>query len=56
MQKTFQQKYRYKTRKPGIKEQILKLTLNGSGVRNISRVLKIRKNTVCLVLKKLQLK
>jgi len=50
--KTFQQKYRYNARKPGTKEQILKLTLNGSGVRDISRVLKINKNTVCSLLKK----
>ena len=50
--KTFQQKYRYNARKPGTKDQIIKLTLNGSDVRDISRVLKINKNTVCSVLKK----
>jgi len=34
-QTTFQPKYRYNARKPGTKEQILKLTLNGSGVSGI---------------------
>jgi transposase-like protein len=37
---------RYNARKPGIKEQITELTLNSSGVRDISRTLKIKKNTV----------
>jgi len=54
--KTFQQKYRYNAHKPGTKEQIIKLTLNGSGVRDISRVLKINKNTVCSVFKKTPIK
>jgi hypothetical protein len=43
---------RYNARKQGIKEQIAVLTLNSSGVRTISRILKISKNTVISELKK----
>jgi transposase-like protein len=50
--KYFQFEFRYNARKPGIKEQIIELTMNSSGVRDISRTLKINKNTVIAVLKK----
>jgi len=50
--KSFQLEYRYNARKPGVKEQITELTLNSSGVRDISRTLKISKNTVISELKK----
>jgi transposase len=50
--KNFQTHYRYNAYKPGIKEQIVELTLNSSGVRDISRTLKVSKDTVCSVLKK----
>ena len=50
--KSFQLTYRYHARKPGVKEQITVLTLNGSGVRDISRNLGINKNTVVSELKK----
>jgi transposase-like protein len=50
--KSFQLTYRYNARKPGVKEQIIELTLNSSGVRDISRVLKINCNTVSSELKK----
>jgi transposase-like protein len=50
--KSFQLTYRYNAHKPGIKEQITVLTLNSSGVRDISRNLKINKNTVIAELKK----
>jgi transposase-like protein len=50
--KSFQLSYRYNARKPGIKEQIIPLTLNSSGVRDIGRVLKISNNTVISELKK----
>ena len=50
--KSFQLQYSYIARKPGIKEQIPELTLNSSGVRDISRILGINKNTVISVLKK----
>ena len=32
--KSFQLSYRYNARKPGVKEQIVELTLNSSGVRD----------------------
>jgi transposase-like protein len=44
--------YRYNARKQGVKEQIAELTLNTSGVREISRILRINKNTVISELKK----
>jgi transposase-like protein len=47
--KYFQRAYRYNARKQGIKEKIIEMTLNGSGVRDIGRVLKINKNTVVAV-------
>ena len=50
--KSFQLSYRYNARKPGIKEQIIALTLNSSGVRDIGRILKISNNTVVSELKK----
>jgi transposase len=50
--KCFQPAYKYKARKPGIKEAIIQQTLNISGVRDISRNLKINRNTAVAVLKK----
>jgi len=50
--KSFQLSYRYNARKPGVKEQIVEFTLNSSGVRDISRILGINKNTVVSELKK----
>jgi len=50
--KSFQLSYRYNARKPGVKEQIVELTLNSSGVRDIGRILKISNNTVITELKK----
>ncbi len=50
--KYFQYEFKYNARKPGIKEQIIELTMNSSGVRDISRTLQINKNTVMSVLKK----
>ena len=44
--KYFQREYRYNAYIPGIKEKIIDMTLNGSGVRDTGRVLKINKNTV----------
>jgi len=38
--------------KPGVKEKIIEMTMNSSGVRDIGRVLSISKDTVCSVLKK----
>lgn len=50
--KSFQLDYSYNARKPGVKEQITELTLNGSGVRDIGRILGISPNTVVSDLKK----
>ena len=50
--KYFQCEYCYNACIPGIKAKITEMTLNGSGVRDTGRVLKINKNTVLAVLKK----
>jgi transposase-like protein len=50
--KYFQREYRYNAYTPGIKEKVIDMTLNGSGVRDTGRVLKISNNTVITVLKK----
>jgi transposase-like protein len=50
--KHFRLAYRYRAWQAGIKEQIIEMTLNSSGVRDIGRVLQINKNTVCAVLRK----
>ena len=50
--KSFQREFRYHAHEPGIKEKIIELTLNSSGVRDISRNLKISKTTVISELKK----
>jgi transposase len=51
-QKTFQLKFEKKAYQPGIREQIIEMSLNGSGTRDIARVLGIDKNTVRATLKK----
>lgn len=50
--KSFRFAYRYNACKPGVKAVIIEMTLNGSGVRDIGRVLGISKDTVCSDLKK----
>jgi len=50
--KYFQSEYLSNGAQPKIKDMILKMTVNGSGIRDISRVLKISTNTVISVLKK----
>jgi transposase-like protein len=50
--KSFQLEYTYNAYNPGVKEKIVELTLNSSGVRDISRTLKINRNTVMSELKK----
>ena len=50
--KSFRFAYRYNACKQGIKEAVIEMTLNSSGIRDIGRVLKISKDTVCTVLKK----
>ena len=53
--KTFQSEYMSHGAKPETKLLIIKMSLNGSGIRDISRVLSVDKNTVMSVLKKLQI-
>jgi transposase-like protein len=48
----FRLEYRYNACKKGVKEKIIEMTLNSSGVRDTGRVLQISKNTVTSVLKK----
>ncbi len=50
--KTFQLEYKNNASKPGIKEKIIQMAMNGAGVRDTGRVLGISKNTVTTVLKK----
>ena len=50
--KYFRLDYRYNARRIGIKEKIIELTLNSSGVRDIERTLKIHRDTVTNTLKK----
>jgi len=52
--KTFMLAYRYKACRPGIKEQVVEMAINGSGIRDTARVLKINKNTVISTLKKVE--
>jgi transposase-like protein len=49
---TFILDYSYKGHLPEVKEQIIEMTLNGSGIRDISRVLQISPTTVINELKK----
>ncbi|MCL2287725.1 MAG: IS1-like element transposase, partial [Candidatus Bathyarchaeota archaeon] len=50
--KTFQTQYTNNGATPQTKQMIIKMSLNGSGIRDISRVLDISQNTVMSVLKK----
>ncbi len=50
--KAFLLAYRYKAYGHGVKEQVVQMATNGSGVRDTARVLKINKNTVISTLKK----
>jgi transposase-like protein len=53
-EKVFQLEYLSNGSKPEIKKLIIKMSLNGSGIRDISRVLGTSSNTVTSVLKKLK--
>ena len=50
--KTFQLEYKNNASRPGTKEKIIDMAMNGSGTRDTGRVLKISPNTVTAVLKK----
>jgi len=43
---------RYRAYQAGIKEQAVEMVINGSGIRDTARVLKIDKNTIISTLKK----
>lgn len=51
---TFMLKYENKACEPKVKEQVLEMAINGSGIRDTSRVLKISKTTVMRLIKKNQ--
>ncbi len=48
----FKLQYKHRAYMPGIRQQIIAMTINGSGIRDIGRVLKINPNTVISVIKK----
>jgi transposase-like protein len=50
--RTFVRSYAYPGCLPTVKQQILDMTLNGSGIRDIARVLHVGSNTVMRELKK----
>jgi len=50
--RTFIRGYAYLGRTPEVKRQIIEMTLNGSGVRDIARVLRVSPSTVIGELKK----
>ena len=49
---TFVLEYSQNARKPGIREKIVQMAINGSGIRDTARVLGVDKNTVMNELKK----
>ena len=51
-QQTFLLEYRHQGRMPTVKQQMLEMTLNGSGIRDIARVLHVSPTTVIAELKK----
>ena len=50
--KTFQQEYTNEACRPGTREKIVEMAMNGAGTRDTGRVLGISKDTVTAVLKK----
>lgn len=50
--KTFQLEYQNNASKPGVKEKIVDMVMNGAGTRDTGRVLCVSPNTVTDVLKK----
>jgi insertion element IS1 protein InsB len=49
---TFLVEYSHHGRRPEVKQQLLEMTMNGSGIRDIARVLHISPTTVIEALKK----
>ena len=54
--RSFQLNYTKLAYQPGMKEKVVDMALNGSGIRDTARVLKINMNTVMSTLKKRPLK
>jgi len=52
---TFMLKYDNKACEPGVKEKVIEMAINGSGIRDTSRVFKISKTTVIGWIKKKQI-
>jgi transposase-like protein len=50
--RTFQLSYTNRANEAGVKEAIVEMALNGSGIRDTARVLGVAKNTVSAHLKK----
>lgn len=50
--KTFQLEYKNNASRPGMKEKIVEMVMNGAGTRDTGRVLEVSKDTVTAVLKK----
>ena len=50
--RTFLRTYAYPGCQPEVKQQIVEMTLNGSGIRDIARVLRVGPGTVIKELKK----
>jgi transposase-like protein len=50
MTKTFMLNYRYRACQAEIKTPIVEMAINGSGIRDTARVLKINKNTISKIL------
>jgi hypothetical protein len=48
----FVQTYTHKARDPLVKQQITQMVLNGAGVRDTARVLRVNRNTVSAQFKK----
>ena len=49
---SFVDEYTYKACNPEVREQVLKMTVNGTGTRATGRILGISKDTVTAILKK----
>ena len=52
--RTFKTEYVYRACEPGVKDHIIAMAVNGSGVRDTARVLGIGKGTVLAALKKVR--
>jgi transposase len=50
--RVFKLTYTYRACEPGVKEQMVEMALNGSGIRDTARVLSVAKGTVISELKK----